>query len=141
MTVKTSVLEIIVFILFILYLLFPVETPESLLSYANSPVGMVLVVLLTLYLILYSHPILAIVALISAFEFFRRNSAAKRSSPKHVSFNLSQADKDNEMKNMNPPAEKSLEEDVIGSMAPIKNGHVNTSFKPVIDNTHHAMSL
>ena len=45
------------------------------------------------------------------------------------------------MKNMNPPAEKSLEEDVIGSMAPIKNGHVNTSFKPVIDNTHHAMSL
>ena len=140
-TVKTSVLEIIVFILFVLYLLFPVETPEPLLSFANSSLGMVLVVLVTLYLVLYSHPVLAIVALVAAFEFFRRNSSTEGKPAKHVSFDLSQDAKDVEMKKMNPPKEKSLEEDVIGKMAPIKHEYVDTAFKPVVDNTHHAMSL
>lgn len=141
MTVKTSVLEIIVFILFVLYLLFPIETPEPLLSFANSSVGMVLVVFLVLYLILYSHPVLAIVTLVAAFEFFRRNSGAQGKPVKHVSFNLTQAAKDDEMKKMNPPTVKSLEENVIGNMAPIKNEYVSTSYKPVTNNTHHAMSL
>jgi len=140
-TVKTSVLEIIVFLIFIAYLLFPIETPESVVSFANSSVGMGLTILLVLYLILYSHPVLAIVAVVVAFEFFRRNAHADSKSVKHVSFDLSQSAKDKEMKKMNPPQSTSLEEDVIKNMAPLKTEKVETSFKPVTDNTHHAMSL
>ena len=140
-TVNTSVLEIIVFLLLVLYLLIPVETPEPVLSFATSSLGMVITVLLVLYLILYSHPILAIVTVIAAFEFFRRNSNAEGKAAKHVSFDLSQDAKDKKMKKMNPPQEKTLEESVIGKMAPIKNDIIATTFAPVMDNLHHAMSL
>lgn len=139
-TVKTSVLEIIVFIIFVLYLLFPMETPEPLLSFANSSIGLVLVVLVALYLILYSHPVLAILALFVAFEFFRRNHMSK-SNIKHVSFDLTQEHKDKKMKKMNPPKEVSLEEQVIKNMAPIKSEIVSSSYGPVLDNTHHAMVI
>lgn len=140
-TVKTSVLEIMVFLIFVAYLLFPVETPESMLSFANSTIGMGLVILLVLYLVLYSHPVLAIVAAVVAYEFFRRNANADSKPIKRVSFDLTQSAKDKEMKKMNPPQSTSLEEDVIKNMAPLKTGTVETSFKPVTDNTHHAMSL
>ena len=142
-----SRLELVVLVVFIIYLVFPVKTPDFLAGFIDSPMGYVSIFAITVYLFTYCHPILAILYLFVAYELLRR-SALTRAQVSHiddnrvVDYSVTQMQKDSEMAHMNPPQKKTLEEDLIDTMAPIgkapESVYINTSFKPTFENVGSA---
>jgi hypothetical protein len=97
---------------------------------------MVCIVLLTIYLVLYTTPILAVLSLFIAYELFRRSN--NQSSPIPISTNtVSQYKRDTQMKKLNPPKTVTLEEEMVAQMAPLGVGssieYTDSSFKPIAD--------
>ena len=139
-----KIYEIALLVLFILYIIFPVGTPEFMTPIMNSPIGVFVLFIITVALFSYTNPILGIVYIFVAFEVIRRSTRAIGS---HMPTNFAigtqsvptQAKKDAQMAAYNPPPimQKTLEEDVVGSMAPVPqpgvNGPNDYTFKPVND--------
>lgn len=136
---KVSPLELVLFVVFILYLIFPIPTPAIVVPYVNTNISLGAIVILTLYMFLYTTPILGVLSIFVAYELLRRSSNGHvRTKVPMVRHTPSQPKKDKDMKNLNPPKETTLEETIIQQMAPIgKNSvaekYVETSFKPVHD--------
>ena len=136
---KVSPLEIVLFVIFVLYLIFPIPTPGVLIPYVNTNISLGLVIILTLYMLFYTTPILGVLTIFVAYELLRRSSQITvRSKVPMVRHTPSQPKKDREMKKMNPSKETSLEEEIIRTMAPVGKGsvveeYVQTAFKPVHD--------
>jgi len=141
---NASPLEVILFILFVFYLVFQVKTPAVLAGLINSPVGMILVLFFAIYMFLYTHPILGILSIFVAYEVIRRSSLT---SGKVIlaQYSPTQPKIDAELKSMNPPKERTLEEDVVEQMAPVGKsepaGYVMTSFKPVAEDVYGAANI
>lgn len=139
-TLKTSVLELIVLAMFIIYIVLPVKTPYYLAPLINSTLGMLLVFIVTIYLVLYTHPILAIVSIFVAYELMRRSYL--KPNEKHVRFDMSQSAKDAHLKKLNPKPAVSLEEDMVAKITPVYSDSIAVStFKPVLDDLHNALKL
>jgi hypothetical protein len=136
---KVSPLELVLFVVFILYLIFPIPTPAIVVPYVNTNISLGAIVILTLYMFLYTTPILGVLSIFVAYELLRRSSNGHvRTKVPMVRHTPSQPKKDKDMKNLNPPKETTLEETIIQQMAPIgKNSvaekYVETTFKPVHD--------
>jgi hypothetical protein len=142
---NASPLEVILFILFVFYLVFQVETPSFLEEFIDSPVGMIIVLCFTLYMFLYTHPILGILSIFVAYEVIRRSSLIAGKILLTPPYIPTQPKIDAELKSMNPPKERTLEEDVVEQMAPVgksePSGYVMTSFKPVAEHVHGATNI
>ncbi len=136
-----SLKEMILFVLFILYIVFDIPTPEIIASYVDTPVGMVVVLLLCLYSFLFFHPLIGIVALFVGYELVRRSGKANNRVPM-ILYTPTQAKKDAEIAAMQPPNEKTLEEEMVEQMAPIGKSSMITytvsDYKPVAGDTHGA---
>ena len=139
-----SPLEMILFVLFVFYLVFHIETPNALVPYIDSSLGMVAVVVLTLYLFLYTHPVLGVLSIFVSYEVLRR-STTRLTKIKLFEPNPAQRKVDKEMKAMNPPKAVTLEELMVNKMVPLpKNTPVDfieTSFKPVAESIHNASDM
>lgn len=144
---KVSSLEIALFVIFVLYLIFPIPTPAILIPYVNTNISLGIVIILTLYMLFYTTPILGVLTIFVAYELLRRSSQiAVRPKVPMVRHTPSQPKKDKEMKDMNPPKEMTLEEEIIRTMAPVGKGtvieeYVQTSFKPVHDKMNGASMI
>jgi hypothetical protein len=139
-----KIYEILLLVLFVLYIIFPIKTPEFMVPLMDGPIGIFMLFIITVALFFYTNPILGIVYIFVAFEVVRRSTRAIGS---HMPTNFAigaqtvptQAKKDQEMASYNPPPimQKTLEEDVVGSMAPAPqpgvNGPNEYTFKPVND--------
>jgi len=136
-----SQLEITLLVIFILYIILPVQTPRFLTSYVDSPLGMLTMFVITVYLFFNVNPILAIVYIFVAYELLRRNNNVARSVTM-IQYTPSQAKKDVELQQMNPPTSTTLEEEVVSKMAPIGRSDKITfspsDYKPVADNLKNA---
>jgi hypothetical protein len=131
-----SLLEKVLTVLFIVYLVMMVPTPDWFTPYINSPLGLVLLVILVLYLLFYTTPVLGVLSLFVAYELLRRSSVMPIAKVSIENRTPSQAKKDVQLKKMNPhPQSTSLEEEVVQKMAPIgvseSSQYVNSEFKPV----------
>jgi hypothetical protein len=121
-------------------------------------VGLVTIFMVTLYLFVYTNPILGLIYIFVAYELLRRSSKQsthqntyhKKTSKPHsqsayVQYTSSEEQRNSELHAMNPPAYTTLEEDVVNEMAPIGQGstvtYVDMSFKPISENTHNAFKL
>jgi hypothetical protein len=142
---NASPLEVILFILFVFYLVFQVKTPSFLEELVNSPVGMILVLFFAIYMFLYTHPILGILSIFVAYEIIRRSSPIAGQILFTPPYIPTQPKIDAELKSMNPPKERTLEEDVVDQMAPVGKsepaGYVMTSFKPVAEHVYGATNI
>ena len=137
---KVSPLEVILFVIFLLYLVFPIPTPAFLIPIINTNISLGIIIILTLYMLFYTTPILGVLTVFVAYELLRRSSnglVQNTPTAQHVPV---QPKKDKEMKEMNPPKQVSLEESIVNQMAPIGKGlnkgdgaFVESSFKPVSD--------
>jgi hypothetical protein len=131
-----SQLELILLLIFVIYLVLPIDTPELLSGIIDSPLGMLSLFILGVYLFFNCNPILAIVYILFAYELLRRSSK-KNGRQTIIKYTPSQDKKDAQMKAMNPPVKETLEEEIIDNMAPI--GHsdpsvfTDSTFKPVAD--------
>jgi hypothetical protein len=133
--VESSLLAI-----FILYLVLPIQTPSFLVGLVNSTVSMIIIFAITVYLFLYSNPILAILYIFVAYELLRRS--ANVHSVKMAAYTPTQAKKDSDLIKMNPSKERTLEEEVVEQMAPVGKSdpsvYVSSSYKPVAENVQGA---
>jgi hypothetical protein len=133
---SVSPLEVVLFVVFLLYLIFPIPTPAFLIPYVNTNLGIAVIVILAIYMLLYTTPILGVLTLIVAYELLRRSSnGLVRPKVPLVRHTPSQPRKDKEMAQLNPTKEISLEEEVVNQMAPVGQSPVlgevlDTPFKP-----------
>ena len=73
--IKTfSPIEIFLIIIFIIYIIFPISTPSFMANSIDSPLGMIVIFCITLFLFIYTNPVLAIIYVFVAYELLRRTS-------------------------------------------------------------------
>ena len=128
--------EMVFFVIFVLYIIFPIKTPDMLAPYIDSSLGMVALFCITVALFVYSNPVLGVLYIFVAYEVVRRSSgAAGNQRAVIMKYTPSQAEKDVDLRNMNPSVAKTVEEEVIEVRAPIgkplPTEYVVTTFKPV----------
>lgn len=137
-------IEIGLLVLFILYIIFPIKTPQPLAGLIDSPIGILVLFIITVCLFFYMNPILGVIYIFVAYEAVRRSARiAGANSSTNYALNQhyvpTQANKDSELASYNPPPimQNTLEEDVVSSMAPVPqpgiNGPNEYTFKPVND--------
>lgn len=128
-----SLVELSLLIVFIIYLVLPIETPSFLVGSINSPITMAVIFAVTVYLFVYSNPILAILYIFVAYELLRRSASFKPITM--VQYTPTQEKKNTDLRKMNPPQEKTLEEEVVDKMAPVGKSdasvYLPSSYKPV----------
>jgi hypothetical protein len=136
-----SKMEMGMLLLFIAFLVVDVYPPEMVAAYIDNSIGMVVILLITLYVFMHFHPILGVVFLFVAYEIVRRSARVNNRVPM-IYYTPSQANKDAELSEMNPSAPTSLEEQVVSQMAPIgKSSPISytlSEFKPVATDVHNA---
>lgn len=137
-------LEISVIVLMVLYVVFQVDTPELIASMVDSPIGMLTIFMVVLFLFYYANPIVAILFVFVAYELIRRTSyvTARDAIIEHTP---SQRNKDIQMKVMNPVKSTTLEEEMVSKMAPVGRSEMaqilDTKFKPVAPKLEGASKL
>lgn len=131
-----SQVEIIALAVFVLYIVLPIENPSFISNMVDTPLGMVGVLAVTLYLFFNANPLVAILYVFVAYELLRRSAkqTGKAAIQEHTP---SQMKKDVKMQKMNPVKKETLEEEMVEKMAPI--GHSDpvvfseSAFKPVAE--------
>ena len=136
-----SILEMILFFIFIIYLVFPVQTPDNIAPFIDSSIGLLVLFFLTMYLFLYTQPILGIVFLFVAYELIRRSTKIVKSNAL-IQYIPSQTKKNKDLIHLNPVPKDNLEEQIVETMAPVgKSSPIivsESTFQPVLDNSHFA---
>jgi hypothetical protein len=152
---KFGVFDIILLALFVIYVVFPVPTPQWLVPFIDSPFGMVLIFAVAVSLFVYRSPILGVLFILVAYELLRRNHYVPPASPivsdtKYSANRVpqkipSQEDKNVELRAMNPPQLKTLEEEVIAKESPVGVSQIpigiDTGFHPANGKTVLGMSV
>lgn len=134
--------ELVLVVLMIVYLVLGFKTPESIASIIDTMVGKVIVVLIVLYLVMHTNPILAVVAAFVAFDLMRRSSMT-------TGLGSLSAYAPTEEKKMSQftafnQFPYTLEQEVVAKMAPIvRSGAplISASYKPLLDNLHDAAPI
>lgn len=131
-----TILEICLLVVLVIYLVLPIQTPHFLAKAIDSSLGMLVLFSVTVYLFLYANPILAILYIFVAYELLRRSSRSTGRAA-YIQYTPTQAKRDSEMRAMNPPVQRTLEEDVVEQMAPIGKSaleaYAASTYKPVAD--------
>jgi hypothetical protein len=140
-------IEMVLLVVFVLYIVLPIETPEMIAPAIDSPLGMLVMFCITLYLFLYSNPVLGVLYIFVAYELLRRSSNKTLRSDM-VEYVPSEESRGAQMQEEQPVAhsELSLEEEVIAERAPLRDSqkgseYVDSPFKPVADATIPGVSL
>ena len=130
--------------LFIIYLVMDIYPPELIASYIDTSLGMIGILLITLYVFMNFNPILGVVFLFVAYEIVRRSARVNNRVPMML-HTPSQAKKDAELSAMNPTPSTSLEEDIVHQMAPVGKSsmisYTMSEYKPVSTDIHNASSI
>ena len=130
--------------LFIIYLVMDIYPPEIVASYIDTSIGMVAILLTTLYVFMNYSPVLGVVFLFVAYEIVRRSARVNNRVPMMM-YTPSQAKKDAELSAMNPPVAASLEEEVVQQMAPVGKSslisYTMSEYKPISSDIHNASAI
>jgi len=152
---KFGVLDIILLALFVIYIVFPIPSPQWLVPLVDSPLGMLVLFVVTLSLFVYRSPILGVLYIFVAYELLRRNHYAVPSSPivSETQYVVNrapkaiptQAEKNAELQTLNPPHSDTLEEEIVSKDAPVGVSQLpvgmETSFHPANDKSSLGMSM
>ena len=154
MKVLEKPLHLVLILLFVIYIIFPISTPNVLVPWVDSPIGMVALFIITIALFVYTNPVVGILYVFVAYELLRRNhfvvpvnntALGTHYMPNRIPNPIpaSQKEKDMEMKLMNPPRERTLEEEYVEKMAPIGKSdpieYINSGFQPLAQEHSGAM--
>ena len=134
--------ELVLVILLIIYLILGLKTPEPIANVIDTLVGKIVIIVVVIYLFMYANPILAVVALLAAFDLMRRSSMAtgidalKKYAP-------SEEKKSSQFTAFNQ-FPYTLEQEVVAKMAPIMKSGASlsqASYKPLLGNIYDASPL
>jgi hypothetical protein len=157
-----NVYEIVLFLSFIIYIVFPIYPPTLLASIVNSPLGIIILFLITVSLFLYANPILGFTYIFVAYILLMRSKQTElqqipsmgsepRTPPQEPtrttrSIPISQPVKDAQLQLMNVEQNPSLEEEVIQTHIPLNQNQskvveIEHNFLPVSDKIITGTSL
>ncbi len=135
---KLSLVEQILGALFIIYIVLPINAPEFISNMVDSPLGMASIFAITVFLFCSTNPIIAVLYIFVAYELLRRSSNATGKFAV-VQYVPSQKNKDNKMKKMNPPKKRTLEEEMVDTLAPIGHSDLSvytaSTYSPIYEDT------
>jgi hypothetical protein len=129
-----SPLEIIALVLFVIYVIVPFKTPGVIADIMNGPLGILILLIITMLLFTYTNPILGVVYIFVAYEVLRRSALVN--TPHIVNATHNERKKQNKMVQLNPETTTSLEESVIAKMAPAQQFNsveAESPFLPVVE--------
>lgn len=134
--------EFVLIVLMIIYLVMGFRTPELIAHMIDHIIGKVVIIIIIIYLFMHSHPILAVVAALVAFDLMRRSSES-------TGLGALQAYAPSEEKKMSQftafnQFPYTLEQEVVAKMAPIVRSGSSlsgASYKPVLDNLYDASPI
>ena len=132
--VKEKMGQLILAILFIIYFVFRIPIPGVIADTLSTIPGKIIATLFVLYLLLHSHPILAILGLLVAADLIRR------SSPEYIRY----AEVVKHDYSAFNPFPYTLEQEMVNKMTPnVYSGKpiTNASFKPVLDEDYNATNV
>jgi len=145
---KVNTGEMLLSILFIVYLIMGFNTPSEVASLIDTLPGKIVILLVILYLFMYHNPIVGILAILVAFDLFRRSSHATKTDDSQKTkkinreaYQLPKSDSGFTQHNQFP---YTLEQEMVSKMTPAVNSgktENNATYKPVLDNLHDASSL
>ena len=150
-----GVFDIILLALFVIYVVFPVPTPQWLVPFIDSPIGMVVIFAVTVSLFVYRSPILGVLFIFVSYELLRRNHYIPPTSPivSETEYSVNrvpqkiptQSEKNAELQSLNPPRPATLEEEIISKESPVGVSHlpvnVETTFNPANDKSSLGMTV
>tara|TARA_B100001093_G_scaffold423819_1_gene416847 strand:+ start:623 stop:1063 length:441 start_codon:yes stop_codon:yes gene_type:complete len=132
-----SILQIIFIVLIAIYILSGVNIPYNLTQHLNKPFIYASLFIGVAVLYLYSNNILAFVFLIGVLVFINRSQK--------IDLNLnkpSQENKNKVLKNLNTHlTEKTLEEEIVGSIKKIDNVPNSSNYHPILCDAHNAENI
>jgi hypothetical protein len=139
-----SAIEIGILVLFVIYLVFDIYPTDSIAKYIDSPIGMAMVLIVTLYMFVSFSPVIGVIALFVAYEVIRR-SAQINNRVAMIQYTPTQEYKNAEFAEMNPVQPATLEEEMVATMAPIGKSSMisyqTSEFKPVAHDSHGASAV
>ena len=138
-----SPLEMILFMLFVAYISFKPVSPPILSSLIDTPIGTAVVIMLTVYMFLFTHPILGILSIFVAYELIRRNNKMTLSMIQYTTVKQPKIDPviQEIVPDPDPELDETLEETIIHDMAPIPidmSLSSETLIEPVFEHVHNA---
>jgi ABC-type multidrug transport system fused ATPase/permease subunit len=146
--------ELILVILMIIYLILGFKTPDIIANLVDNLIAKIFIILVIIYLFMYSNPILAVVALLAAFVLMHRSGMINmnnRCSTGLCSTGLGALSyyAPSEQKKMSyftafNQFPYTLEQEVVSKMAPIVHSGsslTSASYKPMLDNIYDASPI
>ena len=127
-------------LLFVIFIVFNIEIPMKLAKLVDTPIGNAVVAVIALTMFAAGGPVAGILALIAAHTLIKRSSEATGT------IYLQGAEKAEEIKkeilNKYNSFPKTLEEEVVGQMAPlVAGGNPKSNVKPVLNKIDGAAPL
>jgi len=134
--------ELILTIILIIYLILGFKTPQPIAFLVDNIIGKIVIIVIVIYMFLYTNPILAVIALFAAFDLIRRSSSSMYNNLIQT-YIPSEENKMGQFTAFNQ-FPYTLEQEVVKKMAPIvQSGSVLTkpSYHPMLENLHDASPL
>tara|TARA_Y100000389_G_C17057917_1_gene315947 strand:- start:5 stop:445 length:441 start_codon:yes stop_codon:yes gene_type:complete len=132
-----SSLQIIFIVLIIIYILSGVNVPYNLTQHLNKPFIYASLFISVIVLYLYTNNILALVFLIGILVFINRSQKIDLNINKP-----SQQNKNYTLKKLNSHlTEKTLEEEIVGSIKKLDNIPNTSNYHPVLCDSHNAENI
>jgi len=139
--------ELVLLALFVAYIVLPVKMPAQIAISLGSPLGLLAILSVALFLFMYTHPVLGIVYLFVAYEMITRSGMppldvrdiGAQYAPIYTPQPVREVPRESPLLISQEPT---LEETVIGNMEPIQTStFFETSFKPMSENIHSAYAV
>jgi len=128
-------------VLLVAYIVLNIGTPSMLTKSIDSTIGNVMVVTIALSLFYTKNPVLIVLGVVAAYELIRRSSISTGSYAMEHSLS-SDKKKSAAMQEYNEPKEKTLEEEIVGSIPPMSSSSVTpASYEAALTRSHGATDL
>lgn len=136
---KARAHELVLGGLFVLYSGLNVETPDFLAEFANSNVGVLVIIAFAISLFVYLNPIVAVLGLVACYELIRRSRGGAMITPDAMISYLPKTQPDCRDLNAYNQFSKTLEQEMVEKMAPLTGPSVgDVSYRPEVENDHDA---
>lgn len=129
--------ELVLVVILVIYILINFKTPDCLSKLIDNTFGKLIIIAFTITLVIKTNPILGVLSIVAAYELIKRSNRINQIlSNYNIPSERTKIQKLQELNNF--PV--TLEEEIVESIPPLVKYDLpfNTTFKPVLNNTHNA---
>ena len=134
---KKFVSQNVLTLLFVIYLILGLNTPKPIAQIIDTLIGKIVVILLAIYLFIYTNPILGVIGFFVAYDLIRRASVATGNFGID-NYLPTEETKQAKMSSYNQYP-YTLEQEMVKKMVPVVNKDMTTaSYVPITDDVYDA---